>query len=252
MWAHHPHELLELAKALGYARPAPRPGTVVVTCSGGDAAIAADVAHRLGVPLPALAAPTVAARARVLPANATVANPLDYTAVMFGAVQPTADLVACAGADPAAGSVLVYYDRPADLDPPAAADWDDALTGVMEGAKRSSTPVLVASTLPELMPSRWPNCSSTPAWYRSRVYARACAAPGSCFTRRPTRPGCARSPRPPRGRGPGRGDPAAGWIAEHEPRTCCAPPASAPHPVTSPPTPTPPSRPPGAWAARSP
>lgn len=152
VWAHHPHELLELAKALGYARPAVRPGTVVVTCSGGDAAIAADEAHRLGVALPALAEDTVTALSAVLPPQATVANPLDYTAVLFGQVEPTADLVAHAGADPAVGGVLVYYDRPADLDAAAAADWDDALAGVVAGAKRLDKPVLVASTLPELMP----------------------------------------------------------------------------------------------------
>lgn len=152
VWAHHPHELLELAKALGYARPAPRPGTVVVTCSGGDAAIAADEAHRLGVALPALADSTVTALRTVLPTTATVANPLDYTAVMFGDVKPTADLVAHAGADPAVGSVLVYYDRPADLDAEAAESWDGALAGVMAGAKRLCKPVLLASTLPELLP----------------------------------------------------------------------------------------------------
>jgi acetyl-CoA synthetase len=152
VWAHHPHELLELAKALGYARPAPRPGTVVVTCSGGDAAIAADEAHRLGVALPALSERTVTALRAALPPAATVANPLDYTAVLFGQVEPTADLVAHAGADPAVGSVLVYYDRPGDLDAAAAADWDDALAGVVAGAQRLDRPVLVASTLPELLP----------------------------------------------------------------------------------------------------
>jgi acetyl-CoA synthetase len=152
VWADHPHELLEIAKALGYARRAPRAGTVVVTCSGGDAAIAADEADRLGVPLPAPGPATAAALTAVLPANATAGNPLDYTAVLFGAVQPTADLVAAAGADPAVGSVLVYYDRPADLDADAAVSWDDALAGIMAGAARLDKPVLLASTLPELLP----------------------------------------------------------------------------------------------------
>jgi acetate---CoA ligase (ADP-forming) len=152
VWAHHPHELLELAKALGYARRAPRAGTVIVTCSGGDAAIGADEADRLGVPLPELDAGTVAALRAVLPANATAANPLDYTAVIFGAVEPTAEVVAAAGADPAVGCVLVYYDRPGDLDADAAVSWDDALAGVMAGAARLDKPVLLASTLPELMP----------------------------------------------------------------------------------------------------
>ena len=152
VWAHHPHELLELAKALGYAKRAPRAGTVIVTCSGGDAAIGADEADRLGVALPAPDPATVAALRAILPANATPGNPLDYTAVLFGAVEPTADLVAAAGGDPSVGSVLVYYDRPGDLDADAAVSWDDALAGVMAGAARLDKPVLVASTLPELLP----------------------------------------------------------------------------------------------------
>jgi acetyl-CoA synthetase len=220
VWAHHPHELLELAKALGYARPAPRPGTVVVTCSGGDAAIAADEAHRLGVPLPPLADRTVTALRAVLPANATVANPLDYTAVMFGDVAATADLVAHAGADPAAGSVLVYYDRPADLDPAAAVSWDDALAGVIAGAKRSAAPVLVASTLPELMPGpvadllvdagvvpvaglregvRCAGVLHHPGVDPARLRAIASAADGAART------GTAAAT-----------DPAAGWVSEHD------------------------------------
>jgi acetyl-CoA synthetase len=155
VWASNPHELLEVAKALGYARrtrTVAAKGAVIVTCSGGDAATGADEAARLGVPLPAFRPETTAALAAVLPHTATVVNPLDYTAIIFGETQPTADLVALAGRDDAIGAVLVYYDRPGDLGEDAAKTWDGALNGIVAGAARLDKPVLVAATLPDLMP----------------------------------------------------------------------------------------------------
>jgi acetyl-CoA synthetase len=104
--------------------------------------------------LPPLSAGTTAALAAVLPANATPANPLDYTAAIFGEVERTTRLVAAAGGDESIGAVLVYYDRPAKLGEAAAAYWDDALAGLVAGAAGLDKPVLLASTLPELMPER--------------------------------------------------------------------------------------------------
>ncbi len=151
-WAHNPHELLELSKTLAYGRRMPGTGTVIVTCSGGDAATGADEAARLGLPLPDLTPETAAALADVLPPTAAATNPLDYTAIIFGEVEPTTQLVALAGRDEAVGPVLVYYDRPGDLGPDAAVSWDGALEGIVAGAAKLDKPVLVASTLPELMP----------------------------------------------------------------------------------------------------
>ena len=71
-WATDPHELLELAKALAHCRrggAVPGGGAAVMTCSGGDSAVAADLAEELGLPLPALAPETTAALAAVLPAG---------------------------------------------------------------------------------------------------------------------------------------------------------------------------------------
>jgi len=151
-WARNPHELLELAKTVAYGRRMPGTGVAIVTCSGGDAATGADEAVRLGVALPAFGPETVAALADVLPPSASPVNPLDYTALIFGEVEPTTRLVALAGRDEAVGPVLVYYDRPEDLGTDAAVSWDGALAGIIAGAAKLDKPVLVASTLPELMP----------------------------------------------------------------------------------------------------
>ena len=98
-WAEDPHDLLELAKALACATAARAPrgggagrrsaaharaGVAVMTCSGGDSAVAADLAAELGVDLPALApGDDRPARGRSLPDAATAANPLDYTALLW-------------------------------------------------------------------------------------------------------------------------------------------------------------------------
>jgi acetyl-CoA synthetase len=151
-WARNPHELLELAKTLAYGSRGGGRGALIVTCSGGDAAVGADEAARLGVRLPPLAASTRSALTPVLPPTATPGNPLDYTAVIFGDTRRTADLITIAAADEAIGPVLVYYDRPARMSGDAAVEWDGALEGVMEAASGLPGRVIVASTLPELMP----------------------------------------------------------------------------------------------------
>ena len=85
-WADDPHELLELARVLAEPRARPRGdgGLAILTCSGGDSSIAADEAARLGAELPELAATTRQRLAELLPDAATVGNPLDYTAMIWG------------------------------------------------------------------------------------------------------------------------------------------------------------------------
>ena len=81
-----------------------------MTCSGGDSAVAADLAAELGVELPALAPETVARLEAVLPAAATAANPLDYTALLWDEPEKLTELIEALGDDPAVGRVLVLYD----------------------------------------------------------------------------------------------------------------------------------------------
>jgi acetyl-CoA synthetase len=150
-WAEDPHDLLELAKALATRRRRARrreatpsgggpvaAGVAVMTCSGGDSAVAAE----LGVELPALAAQTLARLEAVLPADATAGNPLDYTALLWDEPDKLTDLIEALQEDPSIGRVLVLYDAAND-----AEDWAAVLTAV----KRARGDVTVASTLPELV-----------------------------------------------------------------------------------------------------
>jgi acetate---CoA ligase (ADP-forming) len=157
-WAEDVHELLEMAKALAVpearrARPcgAPATGLAVLTCSGGDSALAADECERIGIPLPPLADTTARRLRELLPEAATVANPLDYTALVWGETDTLRDMIAVVGANPAIDQVLVLYDQPAGITGDPHASWAAVREGILAGAEESPAPVIVAATLPELL-----------------------------------------------------------------------------------------------------
>jgi acetyl-CoA synthetase len=151
-WAADVHDLLELAKALAVRRARPAAGgTAILTCSGGDSGLGADEAARVGLPLPPLAPAIVATLRARLPAAATVGNPLDYTAMIWGEVDTLRDIIRTVGEDPAIGQVLVFYDRPPGISGASLASWEAVEEGILRGAETSPVPVMVAATLPELL-----------------------------------------------------------------------------------------------------
>ncbi|MGZ4288722.1 MAG: acetate--CoA ligase family protein [Solirubrobacteraceae bacterium] len=152
IWARDVHELLELAKALsvpGATRA--RDGLAIVTCSGGDSAQGADEAARRGLALPPLAPRTRERLREQLPHAATVANPLDYTAMIWGDSDAVGGLVRTIGEDSDVGQVLVFYDQPAGLIGAVEESWRAVRDGIIAGARDSPAPTMVASTLPELL-----------------------------------------------------------------------------------------------------
>ena len=149
VWADDVHDLLELGKAMAARGAKPRGrGLAILTCSGGDSGLGADDAARRGVELPAFAPETAASLRSILPATATVANPLDYTTLIWGEVETLRDIIRVAGEDPATGQVLVFFDWPPGIQ---AESWAAVHRGILEGARASPAGVLVASTLPELL-----------------------------------------------------------------------------------------------------
>jgi acetate---CoA ligase (ADP-forming) len=155
VWADDVHDLLELAKTIAVSRPraaaVPGDGVAVMTCSGGDSAQAADEAERIGLELPALAPATEQRLRDLLPSAATVANPLDYTAMIWGDREALAELVRALGEDAAIGGVLVFYDQPCGLTGASEESWRAVREGIIAGAALSPVPTLVSSTLPELL-----------------------------------------------------------------------------------------------------
>jgi acetate---CoA ligase (ADP-forming) len=185
-WADDVHDLLELAKALAVPGARPRGGNpvgaagglAILTCSGGDSGLGADEAERLGLDLPALAPETRERLSALLPAAATVANPLDYTALIWGEVQTLRDTIAAVGEDPGIDQVLVFYDQPPGLEGPIRESWDNVREGIRAGAAVNPVPTLVGSTLPELLDdtSAWDLAQADVAAVAGLRTALRCAA----------------------------------------------------------------------------
>jgi acetyl-CoA synthetase len=179
-WAGDVHDLLELAKALAVRRARPRGdgGLAILTCSGGDSGLGADEAQRCGLALPALQADTAERVRALLPAAATVANPLDYTALVWGEVETLRDMIAAVGDDPGVDHTLVFYDQPVGLEGAVRESWDAVREGIRAGAQASAVPTLVASTLPELLDDEaaWELAEADVAAVAGLRTALACAA----------------------------------------------------------------------------
>ena len=88
----------------------------------------------------------------IVPDAATIGNPLDYTAMIWGDVERVADIVRTTASDPSIGQVLVYYDMPQKMGAAATYSWNSQLDGIVLGGQDSAAPVIVASTLPDLLP----------------------------------------------------------------------------------------------------
>ena len=193
-WAEDFHDLLELAKALAEPRARPRGdgGLAVLTCSGGDSGVAGDQAAALGLDLPPLSLATARRLAELLPAAATIANPLDYTAMIWDDTDSLREIVAVVGGDPAIDQLLLL------LRPPRG-----RRTSLGPGPRRASSAAPTSPAPRRSSPPPFPTCStrerrsSSPpaACPRSPACARRCLRARATRGRSRTRPGCARSPR---------------------------------------------------------
>ena len=87
--------------------------------------------------------------ATLLPDAATVGNPLDYTALIWGDVERLSDIIVTVGDDPSVDRILSSTTRPPT--PGAAAHGPRCARESALGAARCPVPVMVSSTLPELL-----------------------------------------------------------------------------------------------------
>jgi len=151
--ASEPGELLELARALAQpaARPTQRGGLAILTCSGGDSGMAADLAAARGLELPELSASARERLAAVLPSAATVANPLDYTSMLWDDHEALEEVAAAVSSDPAIDQLLLLFDQPRGLDPEVAEGWEGVRRALLAGAACGHAATILGSTLPELL-----------------------------------------------------------------------------------------------------
>lgn len=99
-------ELLYVARMLARPAPAPGSGVAIFTFSGGTAALAADIAGALDVPMAVLSPQTEAELRKVLPAFAHIPNPVDATADVFRDAAITGKCLKIIAQDPNVGTLL--------------------------------------------------------------------------------------------------------------------------------------------------
>ncbi len=152
-WCHDIHDLLETAKVLVGPRPARSGGLAVITCSGGDAVVAADEAQRLDVGLAQLSNDTITRLTRVLPAGTAITNPLDHTNALWADADAIEAVETALADDPDVAQILYVQDMPPDLAALAAAEWQVTRDGTTRAAAlHPDVRFALASTLPELFP----------------------------------------------------------------------------------------------------
>ena len=142
-----PLELFETARALAMGHR-DRRGAAFVTCSGGDAAIAADLADDFGVRLADLAPSTRDTLRDLLPPAATVANPLDHTALVWADTEAVAALTQAVARDDDVGHLVYIQDEPPGLPPGPLAEWRATREGGVVGGQREGIDTMVVATTP--------------------------------------------------------------------------------------------------------
>jgi len=143
-------DLLETLKLLSVLGPLPGPRIASLSCSGGDAAMVADLAAPLGLELPPVPEEARAELTEVLGARVAVANPLDYHTYIWGdaaAMRRCFATVVGAGFD--VTLLVLDYPRPEENE---IAAWDlaaDAFIGALQDVGARG---IVVSSLPENLP----------------------------------------------------------------------------------------------------
>lgn len=141
---------LETLKLLHVLGPSPGPGICTVSCSGGEASLAADAAEGRALWFPPMTAADVARIRPTLNDLVTIANPLDYHTFIWG---DEARTTACFAEVMATGFDLTLF----ILDIPRAdrcevAAWAPTIAAIKAAARRTGRRAAVVATLPENLP----------------------------------------------------------------------------------------------------
>ena len=121
-----------------------------VSCSGGEASLAADTAVGRAVRFPALTETQKTDLRAALGPMVALANPLDYHTYIWRDTEAMATAFA-AMMDPGLAMTMLIVDFPrADRCDPA--DWDCTIEAAIAARARTGRPLAMVATLPELMP----------------------------------------------------------------------------------------------------
>ncbi|NNE51843.1 MAG: acetate--CoA ligase family protein, partial [Sulfitobacter sp.] len=141
---------METLKLLHIVGPLAQNTIATISCSGGEASLAADSALDHEVTFPPLNDRQKTDLRAALGPRVALANPLDYHTYIWRDVPAMTNAFA-AMADPGIALTILIVDFPrADLCDPS--DWDCVIAASIAAAERTGRPYGMAATLPELMP----------------------------------------------------------------------------------------------------
>ncbi len=141
---------LETLKILHVTGPLPNGSIASISCSGGEASLAADLAHDTQLVFPPLNAQQLAGLSNALGPRVALANPLDYhTYIWRDTDAMTSAFSAMIDPDLSMTMLIVDFPRTDRCDP---VDWDCATDAALASHLKTNGNVAVVSTLPELMP----------------------------------------------------------------------------------------------------
>ena len=141
---------LETLKLLHVTGPLPNGNLASISCSGGEASLAADTAHGRAVQFPALNDRQHADLFAALGPKVALANPLDYHTYIWRDTAAMTDAFS-AMIDPVLGLTMLIVDFPR-ADRCERADWECAIQAALGAKARTEGNLAMVSSLPELMP----------------------------------------------------------------------------------------------------
>jgi len=142
--------LLETLKLLHIQGPLPGSSIASLSCSGGEAALMADMALQAGLTLAPLSTEAAAAIEATVPPIVSVSNPLDYHTFAWrdrAALARVFTAMLRAGADLTV--LILDFPQPDICD---TTDWDIAAAALSDAVQATGRRAAVLATLPECMP----------------------------------------------------------------------------------------------------
>ncbi|MCX7558207.1 acetate--CoA ligase family protein [Sulfitobacter sp. F26204] len=141
---------IETLKLLHVAGPLPQNSVATISCSGGEASLAADIGMFQNISFPRLNTRQKTDLRAALGPRVALANPLDYHTYIWRDIPAmTRAFAAVADAGIAITILIVDFPRTDRCDP---SDWDCVIAATIAAALQTGHLYGMAATLPELMP----------------------------------------------------------------------------------------------------
>lgn len=143
-------QFIETLKLFAVSGPPAGDHLAILTCSGMEAILAADLAEANHIPLAAPSPDLRQALRGILPPQATVANPLDYTVAIWGNEERQRACFAAVMGGEYDGVAMITNYPAADYGSPM--EWDAATNALIATAGESPTSAYFIGSLPEGVP----------------------------------------------------------------------------------------------------